>query len=176
MTISDSQPANKPEIVTLPAPAADQNDAIQADIVSLKQSTVSQVSAADVTVSDSIVRQVTSQQVTVSDSLVGLAQANQFSAQESFVMAANAGSAALNGVAGTFTAESAVLTDSRVGVLVGREVTGQNLQSTVLIAGKVNGSVTTLIDTRTAALFGLIMGVSMGIVMSLWRFIFRRNR
>lgn len=175
MTISEPESVNQPE-ATPALPTAETKSAIQADIVSLKQATVENVSAADVTVNDSLVRQVNSQQVTVNDSLVALVQANQFAAAESFVGAANAGSAALNGVAGAVTAEKADVINSRVGVLVAREIHGQYLQSTVLIAGKVNGSVNTLIDTRTAALFGIIMGVSMGIVMSLWRFFFRNNR
>ena len=59
-------------------------------------------------------------------------------------------------------------------MLVARHVDATDTHATVLLAGQVNGTVTTLLDTRQVAVAGLLAGLGIGMALAASR-LFRRG-
>ena len=59
-------------------------------------------------------------------------------------------------------------------MVVARHVDATETRATVLLAGQVNGTVTTLLDTRQVAVVGLLAGLGIGLVLAAGRF-FKRG-
>jgi len=59
----------------------------------------------------------------------------------------------------------AELDGAQAGLLVSREVNGEVIRAGVLLAGRVEGSVETILDTPRALLAGLASGVAVGLVL-----------
>ena len=55
--------------------------------------------------------------------------------------------------------------DARAGAIVAREVHGDRIRGGVLIAGKVQGNVETVLDTAGAVAAGLAAGVGLGLLL-----------
>ena len=60
-------------------------------------------------------------------------------------------------------------------LVVARQVQGNPIHTTVLLAGKVEGAVETTIDTPRAALAGLIAGITVGLVLFVFRLLSRNK-
>jgi hypothetical protein len=67
-----------------------------------------------------------------------------------------------------------VVENATAGVLVAREVHGTTLRTAVLLAGKVDGKVETLLDTVGAIGAGLAAGVGIGLILSIARVLRKR--
>jgi hypothetical protein len=65
--------------------------------------------------------------------------------------------------------------DSLSGILVGRQVQGEKIKTSVLLASKVEGEVETTLDTPRALLAGLTAGVALGLVLWLGQLITGRR-
>jgi hypothetical protein len=62
-----------------------------------------------------------------------------------------------------------------VGVTAAREVRGERIESLVILAGRVEGEVHTLVDTRGAVIAGLVGGLFAGLIVLVGRIAFRRD-
>jgi hypothetical protein len=62
-----------------------------------------------------------------------------------------------------------------VGYVAGSDVHVENSRTGILIARTVNGNVTTLMDTRSALIAGLVGGLFGGIMLLLGRMLFGRK-
>jgi hypothetical protein len=80
----------------------------------------------------------------------------------------------VNGNIGVLIGQTAALNDSRTGVMITKEINAAKVQSVIVMAGKINGPVETLVDQRSVALFGVATGVAIGLVFSLFRLLRRR--
>jgi hypothetical protein len=65
--------------------------------------------------------------------------------------------------------QAVALEESRAGLVVSRQVHGGRLSTVVLIAGKVNAPVETIVDSRSIALFGIAMGITFGLVTAIFK-------
>jgi len=61
-------------------------------------------------------------------------------------------------------------------VVVAREVHGEALRTVVLLAGRVDGPVETMVDTPRALLAGLAAGIGTGLVLVLFRLLLGRRK
>ncbi|HXX58442.1 MAG TPA: hypothetical protein VEI96_10615 [Thermodesulfovibrionales bacterium] len=57
-----------------------------------------------------------------------------------------------------------VVNRSAVGLLGARDVKAENTSAVVMIAGRVEGEVTTLLDWRSALAFGAVLGGALGLI------------
>ncbi|MEJ2709589.1 MAG: hypothetical protein P8074_18405 [Anaerolineales bacterium] len=55
--------------------------------------------------------------------------------------------------------------ESSAGLVVSQQVRAEQVRSTILLAGQVNGTVETVLDTPRALLAGLASGVAVGLVL-----------
>jgi len=66
------------------------------------------------------------------------------------------------------------MAESQAGAIIAREVHGGFVQTTILLASKVDGPVESVLDTPRAMLAGLTAGVAIGLVMFVGKLL-RRN-
>ena len=80
-----------------------------------------------------------------------------------------------DGNAGAVVADGLSMTGSRVGVVVAGQVEMENSNAVILLARDVHGSVETVLDTRGALLAGLVSGICVGLVLSVFKMLSRRS-
>ncbi len=135
-------------------------DCVQADLVHLNECGVGRVDATEARISDSGAAQIFAENASVRDSAVGLLQAQS--------VYLDGGGAAI------VAAQSTTLNNSRNGFVISREVHGNQINSVVLLATRVDGPVETLVDQRGLILIGVVAGAMIGAVFSLFRLLKRR--
>jgi len=151
-------------------------ETVHAEMVRMHQSSAGVVtSAEDVELSTSAVGQIRASNVKLHESAAALVQAETVSVQQGLVGAARAESLSVNGVAGTVVAGSVEFGNAYAGVVAAREVRGERIESVILLTRKVEGNVTTVIDTRGALIAGLVGGLFAGIMLLLGRMLFGRK-
>jgi hypothetical protein len=89
--------------------------------------------------------------------------------------AAHAETVHVQGLAGAVAANTVQVENSYVGAVAGREVRGERIESLVLLAGRVEGEVHTVVDTRGAVIAGLVGGLFAGLILLVGRIAFRRK-
>jgi hypothetical protein len=90
-------------------------------------------------------------------------------------VAAWAETMSINGQAGVVVAGSVEFGNAYAGVVAGREVRGERIESIILLSRRVEGNVTTVIDTRGALIAGLVGGLFAGIMLLLGRMLFGKK-
>jgi hypothetical protein len=148
---------------------------VHGDHVHLTESTVNQVDADQVDLLESHAHLVDTHTFTASDSLVSQAHSETMTLSNSSVGVAYAQEATLGGNVGALFTQVATLNESRAAFLVAREVHGDHIQSTILLAGRVNAPVETTIDVRSALIIGAAAGVIMGAVLGIFRLLIQRK-
>ncbi|MBI3164621.1 MAG: hypothetical protein HYZ24_08055 [Chloroflexi bacterium] len=83
--------------------------------------------------------------------------------------------ASVNGYTGAVVAGSVAVHNSMVGYVAGTDVHMEESRTGILIARHVTGNVTTLLDTRSALIAGLVGGLFAGIMLLLGRMLFGRK-
>jgi hypothetical protein len=149
-------------------------DSIQANKIRLNLSVVNHVTAADVEIKDSGANSIAAESVSINHSAVGFLQANTALLTDSRVFLVQSQETTINGNAGIITSQVASIDHGRNGIIISRDVHGGQINSVILLAGKISGPVETLIDRRSVIIFGLAAGAAMGAVFSLIRLFKRR--
>jgi hypothetical protein len=83
--------------------------------------------------------------------------------------------ASLSGITGGVVANSAEVRNAMVAVVVGSDILINDARTVLLIGRNVRGNVTTLMDTRSALIAGLVTGLFSGIMLLLGRMLFGRR-
>jgi hypothetical protein len=141
--------------------------------IRISQCGVRTVNGKTIEIDTSGVQMVNSDIITLSNGGIGIAHANTLSVNGSLGIA-SAQEASVTGTVGVLIGQTAVLNESRTGVLITKEVTSTKVQAVIVLAGEINGPVETIVDQRSVALFGLAAGVALGLVLNLFRFLRRR--
>jgi hypothetical protein len=81
----------------------------------------------------------------------------------------------VSGGAGVVAADNVEFGGAYAGLVAGREVRGERIDSVVLLAGRVEGEVHTVMDTRGALIAGMLGGLVAGLILLLGRMTFRRK-
>jgi hypothetical protein len=150
-------------------------ETVKAELVRMHQSSAREIQAQDVELNMSSAASVNSARVSTTTSAIAALQSMEVTTQNSVVAAAQAERMSLSGVAGAVLAGSVELNHTHVGILAGRDVRGEQIKTVVLLAGKVEGNVTTMMDTRGALIAGLVGGLFAGIMILLGRMLFGRK-
>ncbi len=150
-------------------------ETVKAELVRMHQSSATEIQAEDVELNMSSAANVNSARVSTTTSAIAALQSVEVTTQNSVVGAAQAERMSLSGVAGAVLAGNVELQNSHVGILAGRKVRGEQIKSVILLAGKVEGNVTTMMDTRGALIAGLVGGLFAGIMLLLGRMLFDRK-
>ncbi len=137
-------------------------DSVKAELVRMHQSAANRLIADEVELHQSAAQSVTADKVSAHDAGFASVQAGQVSITQGSIALARASEIHMSGTLGVGVADT-IEVQGKAGALVGRIVQAENVRSGILIARQVNGSVETLIDTRSAVLAGLVGGMIAGI-------------
>jgi hypothetical protein len=149
---------------------------INADQVTMTESMASDISASDVDMAQSLAMRIQSEFVEMSNSGAGLLQANTVVGTNAQIILAQANELnAENASFGIVTSGTAEIVNGRMGLLMAREVHGEAIKSTILLSGKVQGTVETLVDTPRAMLMGLTAGIAIGLVFLVSSLLMKRK-
>ncbi|MBE3115714.1 hypothetical protein IMZ68_00775, partial [Candidatus Bathyarchaeota archaeon] len=118
---------------------------------------------------------ITGNKVSITNSPVAFIQANSVDLTSSSAVSVRSQEATINGSAGLLVSQVATINDSRSGVIISRDVHGTKINTVVLLAGKVNGPVETIVDRQSLFKMALIAGAAYAVVSSLFR-LFKRHR
>ena len=163
---------DRPEVVNLSQVDA---DAVTAEMVRMHQSTAETIQSDDVEMNQSAAVVVNAQSLTARQVALAQVSAETVDISQSAVGAVRADLVNAQGYVGVVAGETVTVEGARVGVTAAREVRGGKLESTVLFAGRVEGEVHTVVDTRGAVIAGLVSGLIAGMIFLVGRIAFRRD-
>jgi len=173
MTVSQSEPGlNEPAQTTVKRNKAVVNN-VQADVVQLNQGSANQVTANTANIRNSSVSQVNGQTVTLANSVTGVVNATNISVTQGNLGICSASEASIEGNVGVMIGQSVALNNHGTGLVVTRDVTGGQIKSIIFLAGQCHAPVETIVDQRSVALFGVAAGISIGLVLSIFRLLKR---
>lgn len=171
-TPAPAEPTEQPEVVNL-----SQVDvgAVHAEMVRMHQSTAETITSEDVELNVSAAVGVHTQTLSAKQSIFGGVNAENADISNSLVGGVRGGTIGVQGVVGGVAGGTVNLQNARVGAVAAREVRGERVDSVFLLAGRVEGEVHTLLDTRGAIIAGLVGGLFVGVILLVGRIAFRRN-
>ena len=148
---------------------------VHAELVRMHQSDAETISADKVELQQSAAGNVKANHVSAHLSALATVTTDNLSTQKSAVGYVRAGQASVSGYTGAVVAGSAEVHNAVVGYVAGRDIHVQDARTVVLLARKVDGNITTLMDTRSALIAGLVAGLFGGIMLLLGRMLFGRK-
>jgi hypothetical protein len=161
-----------PEVVNMHETEA---ASVQAELVRASASQIKQLSAQEVDLRDSVAVVVNAETVNARKTGVAHLEAGNFTLLDGTVLVSKSNSATLKGRAGVVMAGTAGIENGSVVVLASRSVKADSIRTGILISRNVEGSVETLMDTRSTILAGVVAGAVLGSLLLLGQFLFRRK-
>jgi hypothetical protein len=146
-----------------------------AGLVQMHQGSAQVINAEDVKMSQSAALELNAGSVSANQTGLGFVQADVVTVQDGAVAAARAEKMSVNGNAGLVVAKSVEFGNAYAGIVIGDVVRGEKIESIILLSRKVEGNVTTVIDTRGALIAGLVGGLFAGIMLLMGRMLFGRK-
>ena len=164
--------ADSPQVVNL---AHADVQSVQAELVRMHQATAGSVAAEDVELSFSAAGGVNAQTLSARQSAIGGVNAEEAHIWNSVIGGVRGTVVNAQGMIAGVAGESITLEGARVGVAAAQEVRGARVDTVVLLAGRVEGEVHTVVDTRGAVIAGLVGGLFAGLILLVGRIAFRRE-
>jgi hypothetical protein len=164
--------AEQPEVVNL---AHADIGAVTAEMVRMHQSSAETINSEDVEMNIAAAGTVNATTLSARQSLLGGVNAEQADIANSFVGGVRGANLGVQGIIGSAAGETVNVQNAYVGVTAAREVRGERIESLVILAGRVEGEVHTLVDTRGAVIAGLVGGLFAGLIVLVGRIAFRRD-
>jgi len=142
-------------------------ETVKAELVRMHQSTAQVINSEDVELSNGAALEVNAANVMARQAGFALVQADEITMQQSAAVAVRAEKISMNGYAGAVVSGSVEFGNARSGVVVSREVHSEKIETVILLSNKVEGNVTTVMDTRGALITGLAGGLFAGLILLL---------
>jgi len=152
-------------------------ESVKGDSIHLSQSSAKTVEGNDITIEQGGVGQVHADKITLHEGGVGMVDANIVAVTNGAVglLRANEASIVGGGVFGTIS-QSMTVKDAQAGLIVARDIQGGPVKSVILIAQNVEGPVETVLDTPQAILTGLVSGIAIGLVLTVFNLLIGRRK
>ncbi|MFQ5921681.1 MAG: hypothetical protein ACE5M4_02460 [Anaerolineales bacterium] len=148
---------------------------MDAETINLDGGTIDHVEADEVLITQGGARSISGNHVEMRQGGAWSVQGGKIEMRQSGAVGVRGEHISLLGAAtGLALADTAEFEDSRIGLVVGREVQVSNSPSLILMAREAHGDVQTYLDTRGALLAGLAAGVTGGMFLLLGRLLRRR--
>jgi hypothetical protein len=148
---------------------------VHAELVRMHQASAENIIADEVELQQSAAGNMKANHVSAHQSALARVEAGEVLAQNSAMGFVQAEKVSVSGYTGAVLAGSADLHHGMAGFVAGREVHVQNARTILLVAQNVNGNVTTLVDSRSALIAGLVGGLFAGLMLLLGRTLFGRE-
>ena len=150
-------------------------EVIEAEMVRMHQSLVQEITAEEVELHQSAALDVTTAEVSAHEAALGLVTAKEVEMTNSAAAVIRAENVDARGSVGVVLAGSTNLGNTYVGVVAGRQVQAERIESLLLLARDVEGDVQTVVDTRGALIAGVVGGLFAGLILLVGRLVFGRR-
>ena len=148
---------------------------IHAEVVRLHQAGADAITADDVELTQSAAANVKANQISAHQSAMATVNAGEVITQQGAIGFVQAEKASVGGFTGAVIAGSAELHNGVAGFVVGQEVHVNEARTILLLSRNLYGNVTTLMDSRSALIAGLVGGLFSGLMLLLGRMLVRRR-
>ena len=148
---------------------------IHAELVRMHQANAENITADEVELQQSAAGNVKANHVSAHQSALARVEAGEVLSQSSGTGFVQAEKASVSGYTGAILAGSADIHHGMAGFVAGREVHVQDVRTILLLGQNINGDVTTLMDSRSALIAGLVGGLFAGLMLLLGRVLFGRE-
>jgi hypothetical protein len=148
---------------------------IQAQIVRMNQASAETITATDLQMEQSAATNLKASSVSTHQSALVAVQAEEVLSQNSAIGFVEAEKASVRGYTGAVSAQNAEVYYSLAGLVVGNDVHTEGGRTILLVGKNVSGNVTTMMDSRSALIVGLVGGLFSGLMLLLGRMLFGRD-
>ncbi|MBN2555309.1 MAG: hypothetical protein JXA97_05165 [Anaerolineales bacterium] len=146
------------------------------DQIDLHAGAIDVVEAEKVTISQGGAYHVTASEVVITQGGAGTVQADTAILRNAVSLSARGEMLSVeSSTIGAAVGEEVSLTDVRAGMIYADSVRSERSSSIILLSREVHGSVETVLDTRGAALAGIVAGVAVGMVLFAGSLLTRRK-
>ncbi len=172
-----SEPEELPELDQSQVTNISQADvqSVHAELVRMHQAGADTINADEVELQQSAAANVKANHVSAHQSAMARVEAGEVLSQSSAMGFIQAEKASVSGYTGAVLAGSADVHHGMAGLVAGRDVHVQDARTILLLGQNVNGDVTTLMDSRSALIAGLVGGLFAGLMLMLGRVLFGRE-
>lgn len=168
----EENPEETPQVTNLETSGV---EVIKAELVRMHQSAAQEVTADEVELHQSAAGVVKTGSLSAYEAAMGAVEAGEVQMTNSGVGALQAENVNLTGYAGAVMAGTANLGNTYAGMVAGREVRGERIETLLLLGQHVEGEIQTVVDTRSAVLMGMVGGLFAGTILLLGRLVFGRR-
>jgi hypothetical protein len=150
-------------------------DSIKADYVYLEQSGAEKVVAGELEITQGGLGRVEAQQVIMRQAGAGIVESASVDIKNGGSLIVRSQDVLMRqSGSGAVFSDALTMHSSQAGVVVGQNVQGDLIKTSILLAGQVDGPVETTLDTPRALLAGLTAGVAMGLVCVVGKLLSKR--
>jgi hypothetical protein len=144
---------------------------IEGEFVTIKQSTVRSVEGGHITLQQVGAFSIDGEKIEVTQGAAGILKGTDVSLNQSItaVTAADDASVNFSFTPVSISREQTIANRSAVGLMAAREIRSDNTSAFLVVANKVEGNVTTLLDWRSSLALGAIFGGLWGLFSVLFR-------
>ena len=171
------EPTERPELDQSHVANISQADvqSVHAELVRMHQASADTINADEVELQQSAAANVKANHVSAHQSAMARVEAGEVLSQSSALGFMQAQNASVSGYTGAVVAGSADIHHGMAGFVAGRDVHVQDARTILLLGQNVTGDVTTLMDSRSALIAGLVGGLFAGLMLLLGRMLFGRE-
>lgn len=148
---------------------------VHAEMVRMHQASAETINANKIELEQSAAVHLQADSVNTHQSALVAVEAEDLLAQNSAIGFLEAQQAAVRGYIGSVAAQNAEVQYSLAGVVVANDVHVESARTVLLVGRNVTGNVTTLMDSRSALIAGLVGGLFSGLMLLLGRMLFGRK-
>lgn len=148
---------------------------IQAELVRMHQASAANINADEVELQQSAAGNMKANHVSAHQSAMARVEAGEVLSQSSATGFLRVEKASLSGYTGAVLAGSVDIQHGMAGFVAARDVHVQDARTILLLGQNINGNVTTLMDSRSALIAGLVGGLFAGLMLLLGRVLFGRE-
>jgi hypothetical protein len=148
---------------------------VHAEMVRMHQASAETINANEVGLEQSAAVHVQAGSVNTHQSALVAVESEELLSQNSAIGFVEAQKASVRGYIGLVAAQNAEVQYALAGVVVGNDVHVESARTVLLVGRNVTGNVTTLMDSRSALIAGLVGGLFSGLMLLLGRMLFGRK-
>jgi hypothetical protein len=148
---------------------------VQAEMVRMHQASAETINANEIELEQSAAVHVQADSVNTHQSAMVAVEAEELLSQNSAIGFIEAQQASVRGYIGAVAAQNAQVHYSLAGVIMGNDVHVEGARTVLLVSRNITGNVTTVIDSRSALIAGLVAGLFSGLMLLLGRTLFGRR-
>lgn len=144
---------------------------IEGEFISIKQSTVRSVEGGHIELQQVGAFSIDGERIEVTQGASGILKGTDVSLNQSITAITAADDVSINFSCSpvTISREQTTVTRSAVGIMAAREIKSDNTSAFLVVANKVEGNITTLMDWRSSLALGAIVGGLWGLFSVLFR-------